>query len=101
MTGATTHATEAGGSPENVWYLFNALGGVLIEELGYAMVYRIYALIIAAVAIPMVYFLVREKPADLKLLPLGERAGADGKYEIISGHRRFFAAQKLGMRKVP
>lgn len=27
--------------------------------------------------------------------------GEDGKYEIISGHRRFFAAQKLGMRKVP
>ena len=27
--------------------------------------------------------------------------GSDGKYEIISGHRRFFAAQKLGMRKVP
>ena len=26
---------------------------------------------------------------------------ADGKYEIISGHRRFFAAQKLGMKKVP
>ena len=25
----------------------------------------------------------------------------DGKYEIISGHRRFFAAQKLGLRKVP
>ena len=25
----------------------------------------------------------------------------DGKYEIISGHRRFYAAQKLGMRKVP
>ena len=27
--------------------------------------------------------------------------GEDGKYEIISGHRRFYAAQKLGMRKVP
>lgn len=27
--------------------------------------------------------------------------GEDGKYEIISGHRRFFAAQKLSMRKVP
>ena len=27
--------------------------------------------------------------------------GDDGKYEIISGHRRFFVAQKLGMRKVP
>ncbi len=26
---------------------------------------------------------------------------SDGKYEIISGHRRFFAAQKLGMKKVP
>ena len=25
----------------------------------------------------------------------------DGKYEIISGHRRFFAAQKLGLKKVP
>jgi ParB family chromosome partitioning protein len=27
--------------------------------------------------------------------------GEDGKYEIISGHRRFFATQKLGLRKVP
>ena len=27
--------------------------------------------------------------------------GEDGKYEIISGHRRYFAAQKLGMKKVP
>ena len=27
--------------------------------------------------------------------------GEDGKYEIISGHRRFYAAQKLGMKKVP
>ena len=27
--------------------------------------------------------------------------GEGGKYEIISGHRRYFAAQKLGMRKVP
>ena len=27
--------------------------------------------------------------------------GKDGKYEIISGHRRFFAAQKLGLKKVP
>jgi len=27
--------------------------------------------------------------------------GEDGRYEIISGHRRFFAAQKLGLKKVP
>lgn len=27
--------------------------------------------------------------------------GAEGKYEIISGHRRYAAAQKLGMKKVP
>ena len=27
--------------------------------------------------------------------------GEDGKYEIVSGHRRFFAAKKLGMKKVP
>ena len=34
----------------------------------------------------------------LLVRPLEE---ADGKYEIISGHRRFFAAQKLGMKKLP
>ena len=27
--------------------------------------------------------------------------GKENKYEIISGHRRFYAAQKLGMKKVP
>ena len=27
--------------------------------------------------------------------------GEDGKYEIISGHRRYFAAQKLRLKKVP
>lgn len=27
--------------------------------------------------------------------------GEDGQYEIISGHRRFYAAQKHGMKKVP
>ena len=27
--------------------------------------------------------------------------GEDGKYEIISGHRRFFAAGKLSMKKIP
>ena len=27
--------------------------------------------------------------------------GEDGKYEIISGHRRYLAAQKLGLKKVP
>ncbi|MBQ7671036.1 MAG: ParB/RepB/Spo0J family partition protein [Clostridia bacterium] len=27
--------------------------------------------------------------------------GAEGKYEIISGHRRYAAAQKLGLKKVP
>ena len=27
--------------------------------------------------------------------------GTEGKYEIISGHRRYAAAQKLGLRKVP
>ena len=27
--------------------------------------------------------------------------GTEGKYEIISGHRRYAAAQKLGLKKVP
>ena len=29
------------------------------------------------------------------------KENSDGKYEIISGHRRLFAAQKLGLKKMP
>lgn len=67
--------------------IFNALGGVLIEKLGFQPVYRLYGLIIAAVAIPMVWLLIREKPADKGLLPYGERPGTDGKFfhEVIYG----------------
>ena len=35
------------------------------------------------------------------LTPLIVRPGKDGMYEIISGHRRKMAAEKLGYRKVP
>ena len=60
--------------------IFNALGGVLIEKMGYAAVYRIYGIVIAAVAIPIVWFLLKEKPADCGLLPYGEKPGADGRF---------------------
>ncbi len=67
--------------------IFNALGGVLLQHLGFAAVFRIYAVIIAAVAVPIVFLLVKEKPADLSLLPCGERPGTDGKFfhETIYG----------------
>lgn len=35
------------------------------------------------------------------LHPLIVRPGIDGYYEIISGHRRKLAAEKIGYRKVP
>ena len=35
------------------------------------------------------------------LNPLIVRPRQDGTYEIISGHRRKFAAEKIGYRKVP
>ena len=35
------------------------------------------------------------------LNPLIVRSKKDGCYEIISGHRRKFAAEKIGYRKVP
>lgn len=35
------------------------------------------------------------------LNPLIVRPRKDGTYEIISGHRRKFAAEKIGYRKVP
>ena len=33
--------------------------------------------------------------------PILVRPSEDGKYEVISGHRRKYAAKKLGYRKVP
>lgn len=33
--------------------------------------------------------------------PLAVRKSFDGKYEIIAGHRRFLAAQMVGLRRVP
>ena len=38
-----------------------------------------------------------EKVVEIEM----ERPRKDGTYEIISGHRRKFAAEKFGYRKVP
>lgn len=35
------------------------------------------------------------------ILPLIVREAKDGKYEIVSGHRRLFAANKIGLKEVP
>lgn len=46
--------------------------------------------------------LLKESIADYGILtPLVVRSVLDGVYEIISGHRRKYAAQQLGYRKVP
>ena len=46
--------------------------------------------------------LLKESIADYGILtPLVVRPVLDGVYEIISGHRRKYAAQQLGYRKVP
>ena len=47
-------------------------------------------------------FLLQESIGKYGILnPLIVRPLPDGYYEIISGHRRKYAAEKLGYRKVP
>lgn len=58
--------------------LFSALGGVWIERLGWRRVFFIYALIIAAVSLPVVFFFLKERPADVP--PLGSAGRAEKLY---------------------
>ena len=59
--------------------LFSALGGVWIEQFGWRRVFFIYALIIAAVALPIVFFFLKERPDGVAPL------GSAGKPEKLYG----------------
>ncbi len=51
--------------------IFSTLGGVLIANLGWRSMVQIYALIAALVNLPVLIFVVKEKPEDMGLLPYG------------------------------
>lgn len=55
--------------------IFSTLGGVIISALGWRAMVQIYTLICALIVLPVLIFIVREKPEDAGLLPYGLEAG--------------------------
>ncbi|MGN8937393.1 MFS transporter [Bittarella sp. HCP28S3_D9] len=53
--------------------LFNSLAGVLIEGMGWRVSFQILAAIMGITLIPIVFFVIRNRPEDMGLLPLGEK----------------------------
>ncbi len=58
--------------------LFNLLGGYLIERLNWRITVQIFAAILCAVVLPLIFLVVKVRPEDMGLRPLeeGERAAA-------------------------
>lgn len=56
--------------------LFSAIGGALISAVGWRAMVRLYALSSAAVVLPVLLFVVREKPEEMRLLPYGAQSSA-------------------------
>lgn len=54
--------------------VFNALGGVLINSVGWRQTFMIFAVIMAFTMLPTVLFVVKIKPEDVGLQPYGEHA---------------------------
>jgi len=52
--------------------LFNALGGFLLVRIGWRGTFTVFAICLAAILLPCVFFLIQEKPEDMGLAPLGE-----------------------------
>ena len=75
--GLTFMGSGAGGM------LFNQLAGGWMETIGWQKTAVILAACIAAVSIPVVFFVIREKPQDMGLAPLG--AGSEKKAAPVYG----------------
>ena len=71
-TGITFMGSGLGGM------LFNALAGRWVVNLGFTTTYRILAVCMAVVIIPVVFLVLKERPEDLGLLPYGVKpAGSE------------------------
>lgn len=51
--------------------IFSSIGGAIITAMGWRAMVQIYTLISALVTLPILLFLVKEKPEDMGLLPYG------------------------------
>lgn len=57
--------------------LFNMLGGQLIAQLGWRPTVRVFAAIMAGVLLPCLFLVIRTRPEDKGLAPLGSRPDAE------------------------
>lgn len=51
--------------------VFNVLGGIMIEGMGWRGMIRVNTAVAACVILPLVFFVIYEKPFDIGLLPYG------------------------------
>lgn len=65
--------------------LFNMLAGGWVTALGWQATFRILAVIIAVVAIPVIFFVLRIRPQDMGLQPLGGIPTDDGQQAPVYG----------------
>lgn len=62
--------------------LFNLIGGILLDRIGWRGMVRVYSLVNAAVLIPLVFFVLRTDPKQMGLAPYGaaeDRPEREGK----------------------
>ncbi len=52
--------------------IFNAVGGILLQKVGWRGTFTVFGVCLAVILLPCVFFLIREKPEDMGLSPLGE-----------------------------
>lgn len=66
--------------------IFNALGGVLVEKVGWEHTFMIFSGVLVLLLVPTTFFVVRVKPEDLGLKPYGisDAAKADVLREGVS-----------------
>lgn len=67
MIGICSAASGIGG------ILFNPLGAYMITTLGWENAYRIFAAIVLLLETPLLFLLLRDRPADKGLLPFGAK----------------------------
>ena len=51
--------------------VWNAIGGILIEHVGYQMTYLVFAIVTILMTLPFTIFIVRDDPSDKGLAPCG------------------------------
>lgn len=57
--------------------VFNAIGGVLISNVGWRATFMIYAVVMALTMLPTVLFVIKIRPEDVGLKPYGDNSNAD------------------------